>query len=87
MSGRKVGVRQHRGILLSGRSLVWIVQLHSRDGPRMVIVLKTSLPSLNSVTPSFPPCLKSAYFHGQHHGAVVPEVAAPRLGIFAVSGD
>jgi hypothetical protein len=65
---------------------LWMVQLHSSDGPRMVIVLKPSLPWLNSVTPSLPPCLKSAYLHGQHHGAVVPEVAAPRLGIFAVSG-
>jgi hypothetical protein len=44
-------VRQHRGILLSGRGFVWIAQRHSRDGPRMVIVLKTSLP-LNSVITS-----------------------------------
>jgi hypothetical protein len=30
--------------------------------------------------------LKSAYLQGQHHGAVVPEVAAPRLGPFLVPG-
>jgi DNA-binding response OmpR family regulator len=30
--------------------------------------------------------LKSAYLQGQHHGAVVPEGAAPRLGTFLVPG-
>jgi hypothetical protein len=30
--------------------------------------------------------LKSAYLQGQHHGAVVLEVAAPRLGTFLVPG-